>query len=87
MFSLETPHRDDCNEYTRYTIFNKQKKKKLKLSQIFSCWNFSNGLKNEFETAVINDPSVFKPLKFYCLLQYETFLHGANKEVKVVICG
>ena len=24
------------------------------------------GLKNEFETAVVNEPSVFEPLKFYC---------------------
>ena len=22
MFSLESPHRDDSNEYTQYTIFN-----------------------------------------------------------------
>ena len=28
---------------------------------------FSNGLKNEFETAVVNEPSVFEPLKFYCI--------------------
>ena len=27
---------------------------------------FSKGLQNEFETAVVNEPSVFKPLKFYC---------------------
>ena len=27
---------------------------------------FSQGLKNEFETAVVNEPSVFEPLKFYC---------------------
>ena len=27
---------------------------------------FSKGLKNEFETAVVNEPSVFEPLKFYC---------------------
>ena len=26
---------------------------------------FSEGLKNEFETAVVNEPSVFVPLKFY----------------------
>ena len=26
----------------------------------------SKGLKNEFETAVVNEPSVFEPLKFYC---------------------
>ena len=27
---------------------------------------FSKGLKNEFETAVVNEVSVFEPLKFYC---------------------
>ena len=27
---------------------------------------FSNGLKNEFETAMVNEPSVFEPLKVYC---------------------
>ena len=32
---------------------------------------FSKGLKNEFETAVVNEPSVFEPLKFYCIcLEY-----------------
>ena len=28
MFSLESPHRGDSNEYTQYTIFNIKKKKK-----------------------------------------------------------
>ena len=28
---------------------------------------FSYGLKNEFETVVVNEPSVFEPLKFYCI--------------------
>ena len=27
---------------------------------------FSKGFKNELETAVVNEPSVFEPLKFYC---------------------
>ena len=27
---------------------------------------FSKGLKNEFETVLVNEPSVFEPLKFYC---------------------
>ena len=27
---------------------------------------FPYGFKNEFETAVVNEPSVFEPLKFYC---------------------
>ena len=28
---------------------------------------FSKGLKNEFETASVNEPSGFEPLKFYCM--------------------
>ena len=27
------------------------------------------GLKNEFETAVVNEPSMFEPLKVYCILE------------------
>ena len=27
------------------------------------CW----GLKNEFEIAMVNEPSVLEPLKFYCI--------------------
>ena len=27
----------------------------------------SKGLKNEFKTAKVNEPSVFEPLKFYCI--------------------
>ena len=27
---------------------------------------FLKELKNEFETAVVNEPPVFEPLKFYC---------------------
>ena len=28
---------------------------------------FFQGTKNEFETAVVNEPSVFEPLTFYCI--------------------
>ena len=28
---------------------------------------FSKGLKDKFETAVVNEPLVFEPLKFYCI--------------------
>ena len=30
-------------------------------------WNLFQGTKNEFESAVVNEPSVFEPLKFYCI--------------------
>ena len=69
VFSLESPHRGDSNEYTQYTIFNihmYKKRKRPQISQICSYRIFSKGLKIEFETAVVNAPSVFEPLKFYC---------------------
>ena len=77
MFSLESPHRGDFNEYTQYTIFNMNKKKHPKLSKICSYVLFSKGLKNEFETAVVNKPSVFEPKKFFCTLKYLGFQCGS----------
>ena len=74
MFSLESPHRGNSNEYTQYAIFNMKKKKEKKekhpkLSQICSYGKFSKELKNELETSVVNEPSVFEPLKFYCVFK------------------
>ena len=67
MFSSELPHRGDSNVYTQYTIFNIKKKKfTLYYPQSAAMGFFSKGLKNEFETAMVNEPSVFEPLKFYC---------------------
>ena len=31
---------------------------------------FSKGLIDEFKTAVVNEPSVFEPLKFYCTIMF-----------------
>ena len=67
MFSLESPQRGDSNEYTQYTIFQFERKNLPKLPQICNYGICSKGLKNEFETAVVNEPSVFEPLKFYCI--------------------
>ena len=66
---LESPHRGDSNEYTRYTIFNMNKKDTINYPKSAAMGFFSKGLKNEFETAVVNEPSVFEPLKFYCTYQ------------------
>ena len=33
----------------------------------------AKGLNNEFETAVANEPSVFEPLKFYCIYSFRFF--------------
>ena len=70
MFSLESPHQGGSIENTKYTIFNI--KKKITLNHPNSAamfFFFPKGLKNEFETAMVNEPSVFKSLKVYCILQ------------------
>ena len=60
-------HRGDSNEYTQYTIFNIEKKITLHYSKSAAMGFFSKGLKKEFKTAVVKEPSVFKPLKVYCI--------------------
>ena len=67
VFSLESPQ---WGEWV-HTIYRFQyiKENHPKLFQICSLWDFSQGLKNEFETAVVYEPPVFEPLKFYCILQ------------------
>ena len=66
VFSLESPHRGDSDEYTQYTIFNIKRKITLHYPKSAAMEFFSEGPKKEFETAMVNEPSVFEPLKFYC---------------------
>ena len=66
VFLLESPHRGDSIEYTIYH-FQYNKEYHSKLAKIYSYRFFSKRLKNEFETDVVNEPSVFEPLKFYCI--------------------
>ena len=69
VFTLESPHRGDSNEYTQYTIFSMNMKNCLNYPKSAAMGFFSKGLKNEFETAMVNEPSVFEPLKFYCICE------------------
>ena len=66
MFSLDSPHQSDSDENTQYTIFNIKKIITLNYPKSAAMGCCSKGLKKEFETAVVNEPSVFEPLKFYC---------------------
>ena len=68
VFSIESPHRGDFIEYTQYTIFNIKRKIDLNYLKSADMGFFSKGLKHEFETAMVNEPSVFEPLKFYCTI-------------------
>ena len=62
VLSLESPHWGE-----KYIHSN--------LSLICSYGIFSKGLKNEFETAVVNKPSEFEPLKFYYITQMKGGAH------------
>ena len=67
VFSLESPHRGDSNEYTQYTIFNI---KTITLNYAKSAtMGFFVGTRARVPTAMVNEPSVFEPLKFYCILR------------------
>ena len=67
MFSLESP-RGDSNEYTQHTLINIKKKITRTCPKYNNSAAVSDGLENEFEIAVVNEPSVFEPLKFYCTI-------------------
>ena len=67
VFSLKSPHQGNSNEYKQYTIFIIKKKITLDYPKSAAMGFYAKELKNEFETAVVNEPSVFVPLKFYCI--------------------
>ena len=46
--------------------FSIYKRKPAKIIPNLQILDISKGLKNEFETAVVDTPSVVKPLKVYC---------------------
>ena len=54
VFSLESPYQGDSNQYTPYTIFNIKKKITQNYPKSAGIGFCSKGLKNEFETAVVN---------------------------------
>ena len=81
VFSLESPHRGDSNEFTQYTIFNIKKKITLNYPKSADMGFRAKELKNEFESAMVNEPSVFEPLKFYCNILFAT----ANPFIKSLL--
>ena len=85
MFSLESPYRGDSNKYTKYTIFNIKKENHPKTSQICRYGIFPLGLEDELETAMVNEPSVIEPFKFYCIFMLpECNLFWAFRLCKVI---
>ena len=66
MFSLESSHRGDSNEYTIINLIKKITLNYSKYNNVCSYGIFCQGFKNEFETAVVNEK--VESLKFYCTL-------------------
>ena len=69
VFPLESPHRGNSNEYTKYIIFITKMKITLIIPNLHVLI-LSKGLKNGFETAVVKESSVFEPLKVYCIYYF-----------------
>ena len=59
----------DFNEHKQHAIINIRKKIILNYLKhnVCSYRIFSYGPKNGFQIAMVNEPSMFKPLKFYCI--------------------
>ena len=61
-------------------FFNMNKKNTINYPKSTATGFFSKGLKNEFETAVVNEPSVFEPSKFDCNDVRRTFTAGYGRK-------
>ena len=66
MCSLELPRWGGSNEYTQHTKFMINKKISLNIWFSGAIGRILQGLKNEFELAIVNEPSVFELLWFDC---------------------
>ena len=64
MFSLESPHQVDSNEYTQYTIFNEKKKSTLNYLKSVAMGFFPRDSRMSSKQPLVDQPSVFEPLKF-----------------------
>ena len=67
VYSLESPRRNDSNQSTQHTFARQKKKISLNYPYIVFGGN-PCGLKNVFDSSMVNEPSGFEPLKFYCML-------------------
>ena len=60
-------------------FFNMKKKNTQSYPKSAVMGFFSKGFKNEFERSAVNEPSVFEPLKFYCIWRKVALPMGQKK--------
>ena len=83
MFSLESPHQGDSNEYTQHAISNIKKIITLnypKYNNVINVCSYGIFFQGTQER-VVDEPSVFEPLKFYCT----SFFSGKKTSDKLCI--
>ena len=73
VFSLESPHRGDSNEYTQYTIFIiKMKSPQIILNLQLRV--FFLGTQERVQNSRGKRAISFEPLKFYCMCKWATMV-------------
>ena len=89
VFLLESPHQGNSNEYTQYTVFNIKEKIILNYPKSAAMGLFQGTRKRVFEAAVVDEPSVFEPLKFYyiCEQQLHYYKTTSNMPMEFRIKG
>ena len=84
VFSLESSHRGHSNKYKQHTSINITKKITLNYSkyskclQLLECFLRTQEQVNKFEIAVVNEPSVFEPMVFYCIVYTDMVKHRCD---------
>ena len=73
MFSLESPHRGNSNEFTQYTIFNMKTKNTLNYPK-FAAMGFFQGTQERVRNSHGKRDISVRAIKFYCISVCKTFL-------------
>ena len=79
VFSLESPHRGDSNENTKYTIFSIKKKISLNYPKYAATGFFFQGNQEQVRNS---HGKVFEPLKFYCSSETPTGIFTLPRTTK-----
>ena len=84
VYSLESPRWDDSNEYILQCLDDIRQI----IKYLFSCaiGRILKGLKKEFESSTVNEPSVFEPLMLYYIMpphimQTVRWLYGCSSHL------
>ena len=76
VFSLETPHRGDSNEYIQYTVFNIKRKPPLIIPNL-QLWDFFQGTQEQVQNAPYIGAIKIRLLYLKCA-NYCKFLYSGN---------